>query len=591
MARFPFPVQGRSRLLLPLVALLALALVVSGVVVAVVERIGGDAKRLPAGSNTAEPAGIVPSGSPAPRQSNRPNLVVIETDDMRTDDLRWMPNVRHLVADEGLTFRNSFAPNPLCAPSRASLLTGQYSQNNGVFTVKPDNSFGAFDDSRTLATSLNAAGYNTAFLGKYLNGYGEQDSKVTGQPSFRYVPAGWTDWYGSVNRPANSGYPSGGTYNYYHALFNVNGRIDDTHKGQYQSRVEGRMATRLVKRYHRSAKPFFLYFAPIAPHFGLPVEKDDPTDVVWPDTGKREKMMTPARPKGVRGIFDQQIPRASGMPQDGGPAQRDVSRNPRPMRSLPELSAQERVAVRSLTRQRAETLFAFDKQVKRLVTTLKATGEYANTVLVFTSDNGYFLGEHRLRQGKIRAHEPSLRVPFLISGPGVPHGTRYDPVTTVDVTATLLDLAGATPPHPADGVSVVPSFRRDRGWTAPVLTEGTLADRVFARAAKRGNPLFRDARTTIGVRTPGWVYIRYNSGDGELYDLDRDPNELRNHYGQAAYAEVQATLDRVWLGLKDCAGASCRAPLPPSLQRSAALTQKLTDQQSAGVQRRYGYYR
>lgn len=590
MARFPLDLHGRRRFLLPLVGLLAVALVVAGVIVSVWGKVGTD-NRQPTGKNTAEPAELVPSGAPAPRPSRRPNLVTIVTDDMRTDDLRWMPNVRNLIEDEGLNFRNSFAPNPLCSPSRASLMTGQYPQNTGVFTVTDDNSFKAFDDRKTLGTSLNAAGYNTIFLGKYLNGYGKQRSKVTGKGSFRYVPPGWTDWYGAVDRPADSGYDAGGTYNYNHVIFNVNGTIDDSHEGQYQAGVEGRLASTLVRKYHRSAKPFFFYFAPVAPHFGLPNEKDDPTDVVWPDTGKHEPMKTPARPRSVRGIFDQQILRASGMPKNDGPSEQDVRDKPRPMRSLPELSAQERLAVRDVTRQRAEALFALDKQVKRLVHTLKATGEYKNTVVMFTSDNGYFLSEHRVRQGKIRAHEPSLRVPFVICGPGIPRGTRFDPITTEDVAATILQIAGAKPPHPADGSSMVPSFEADLGWKLPVLTEGTEGDKVFHRAASRRSPLFTDARTTIGVRTPRWKYIRYNDGDGELYDLDHDPNELRSHYGDGKYAKVQAELNRVWLAHKDCDGQACRDPLPVDLQRDPAQNQKMTDQQSRAVERRYGYYR
>ena len=118
---------------------------------------------------------------------------------------------------------------------------------------------------------------------------------------------------------------------------NRNGTIDDSHDGHYQTRVQGRIASRLVRSYHRSPKPFFLYWAPIAPHFGLPREPDDPV-ATWPDSGEAERIKTPARPPGVRGAFDSEILRASGMPQDGGPAERSVRDNPRPMDELPELS-------------------------------------------------------------------------------------------------------------------------------------------------------------------------------------------------------------------------------------------------------------
>jgi len=429
------------------------------------------------------------------------------------------------------------------------------------------------------------------FLGKYINGYGVQDSRVTGEPSFTYVPPGWTDWFGSVERPPGSGYDSGGTYSYYHVLYNHNGTIDDTHARRYQAGVEGDIETRLVRTYHRSRKPFFMYLAPIAPHFGAPREKGDPVDLRWPDTGRPEKMKTPARPKAVRGIFDDQVLRPAGMPADGGPSERDMSDKPPGMRDKAELGAAERVGVRSATRQRAETLFAYDRQIGRLVATLRATGEYRDTVLMFTSDNGYFLGEHRVRQGKIRAHEPSLRVPFLVTGPGIPRGQRFDPVTTDDVTATILDLARARPPHPPDGASLVPSFAADRGWRVPVLTEG-LEPTPGARDETRARSLgFDDARTTIGIRTPRYKYIRYDGGFGELYDLDRDPNEQRSVYGRPRYAAVQRLLHQVWLDHKDCRGPSCRRPMPDQLQRTPAENQAGTERQARGFERRFGHSR
>ena len=144
-------------------------------------------------------------------------------------------------------------------------------------------------------------------------------------------------------------------------------------------------------------------------------------------------------------MFDKQITRASGLPADGSESQKDVSGLPRPMRWLPPIDSKEKAAMLSLTRQRAEALFVLDQQIGKLVATLKKTGEYDNTVLMFTSDNGYFLGEHRMRQGKIWTHEPSMRVPFVVTGPGIPHGTRFDPISTEDIPATILDLGGRAP--------------------------------------------------------------------------------------------------------------------------------------------------
>jgi arylsulfatase A-like enzyme len=524
--------------------------------------------------------------------ATKPNIVTVMADDMRTDDLRFMPAVRRLLVGQGLTFRNSFSPYPLCCPARASFLTGRYAHNHHVFSHESPYGFQSFDDHATVATALQESGYQTGFVGKYLNGYGAERSLVTGGPSFRYVPSGWTDWYGAVERPAGSPYRSGGTYNYMHTIFNVNGRIDDSHKGQYQTGVLGRFARSLVQKYHRSPRPFFLWLSAVAPHFGRPYEKGDPVHVKR-GGGGFTRIATPARPKWVRGTLDRQIPRASGLPVNGGPSEADVSDKPRPMNTQPELSREERYAERNLTRQRAEALVVLDREVARLVAKLKQTGEYANTVFLFTSDNGYFLGEHRMRQGKIKPHEPSLRVPFVMAGRGIPHGERFDPITTPGITATIADLAGATArmPYPEDGLSVVPAIARDRGWTVPIVTEGLESGNMFPQEPALKAAGFRDARNTIGIRTPRYKYVRYSDGDAELYDLDRDPNELTSRIADPAYAAVRDELHRLWLDYEDCLGASCRAPMPENLRRTPLQDEVGTNTQSRGVEHRYGYWR
>jgi arylsulfatase A-like enzyme len=230
-------------------------------------------------------------------------------------------------------------------------------------------------------------------------------------------------------------------------------------------------------------------------------------------------------------------------------------------------------------------LFVLDLEVARLVDTLRDTGELEDTVLVFTSDNGYFLGEHRKRMGKKLPYEPSIRVPLVLAGPGVPPGTRYDPVKTPDLTATIVDLAGARAPHPADGTSLLWTIRNgDRGWSVPVVTEA-IADRATAggtrAAAKRG---FGDARTTIGLRTARYKLIRWASGAVELYDLENDPNELSNLARDAAYAEVRDRLTRLWWRYRDCVASECAAPLPALFRVDEQKTVRLTRQLRAGIQ-------
>ena len=256
---------------------------------------------------------------------------------------------------------------------------------------------------------------------------------------------------------------------------------------------------------------------------------------------------------------------------------------------MPPLSDAEIEAEARVTRQRAESLFVLDLEVARLVDTLRDTGELDDTVLLFTSDNGYFLGEHRKRMGKKLPYEPSIRVPLVLAGPGVPQGTRYDPVVTPDLTATIIDLAGARPPHPADGTSLRWNIRNgDRGWTAPVVTEA-IADRASAggtpAAAARG---FTDARTTIGLRTARYKLVRWASGVVELYDLERDPNELTNLVRDPAYAAVRTRLTRLWWRYADCVGAECTRPLPAGLRLDADAVADLTERQRAGIEARFG---
>ena len=525
----------------------------------------------------AAPAGACPSRLERPRELRQPNVVVVMADDMRADDLRFMPHVRRLIAARGLTFENSFSPYPLCCPARASFLTGQYAHNHGVLDNTSPYGFGGFDDSTTLATSLRAAGYRTAFVGKYLNDYGLVPSRVTGEPSATFVPAGWSDWHGLIQVP----YPVGaGTYHYFHPVLNNNGTVA-SYEGQYQTTLLGRIA-RDVVRDSAGDRPFFMYLSTLAPHDGLPREPDD-IDYVRRDNGTEAWFPTPARPAWVRGSADALVDRSPGMPVSGEP-EADVSDKPRSVQ-MPPLNAAEIEAEARVTRQRAESLFVLDLEVARLVDTLRDTGELDDTVLMFTSDNGYFLGEHRKRMGKKLPYEPSIRVPLVLAGPGVSPGTRYDPVKTPDLTATIVDLAGARAPHPADGTSLLWTIRNgDQGWSVPVVTEA-IADRATAggtpAAIQRG---FRDVRTTIGLRTARYKLIRWASGAVELYDLKNDPNELSNLARDAAYAEVRDRLSRLWWRYRDCVASECAVPLPALFRVDEQKTARMTRRLRAGIQ-------
>ncbi|RLV47582.1 DUF4976 domain-containing protein [Nocardioides mangrovicus] len=527
------------------------------------------------------------AGATAPLPAvRRPNLLVIEADDMRTDELRFMPNVRKLIAGRGVTFENSFAPYPLCCPSRASFLSGQYAHNHGVLSHEPPWGFHAFDDRTTIATVLQQAGYHTALVGKYLNGYAQQPTRA-GQDSRTYVPPGWTDWYaGSDHLYGNRSPYFGGTYNYTHYTQVINGRVVP-HPGDYSTNVNGRETRGRIRDYGKQKKPWFIWWTPTAPHFGRPHERDDPK----PTRNLRgflEHWETPARPGWVRGRFDREITHALGQPPYG-PAEADMSDKPALLRHVPEMDETEKRALTEVSRQRAEAEFVLDRQIGITMKTLQRTGQWDDTVVVFTSDNGYFLGEHRKRQGKILSHEPSLRVPLVMAGPGVPHARRYDPVTTIDLAPTLAQYAGTTMPR-TDGASFLPAVSNgDSGWTVPVVTEGRDEARRYRRDADEHlQPGFDDGLDTRGIRTARYKYTRYSTGEEELYDLKKDPLELDGLQNDPAYAEVKRKLVALWFDYIHCREAACDRPMPAEFRATPAQEKAITDDEIVRTNAYYG---
>lgn len=522
------------------------------------------------------------TAGPVVRAPGRPNIVVVMADDMRVDDLRFAPNVRRLVARKGVTFENSFSPFPLCCPARASFLTGLYSHNHKVYWHEKPYAYAAFDDSLTIATSLQQAGYQTGFIGKYVNRYGPDRSLVSGLPSYRYVPRGWSRWVAAIENPQREGI-HGGTYDYLDTPFNVDGTIDNRYRGRYQTNVIGDFSVDMVQRFTREPTPFFMYVNFVAPHHGSPSEPDDPAPY-RDESGHLQDYLTPARPDWVKGRFDEVIRRGAGMPRDGGPSEPDVSDKPAAMRRLEPIGPTARRALTTISRQRAEAVFVMDGEIGRLVRALKDNGEWARTWFVFTSDNGYFLGEHRKRQGKVLAYEPSLRVPLLMTGPGHRAGeSRYDSISTVDLTATLLDLAGAEPPRRPDGVSKLAVLRSgDRGWDVPIVTEAinTAGPRMSA---------WKGPRTSIGLRTARYSYTRYRNGQVELYDMVADPLQLSSVHADPDYRSVRTTLRAAWDDLRSCRGAACRMSGPEALSATAAQNREITVAYWRAVRNAYGW--
>jgi N-acetylglucosamine-6-sulfatase len=460
----------------------------------------------------------------APRPGEPTNVVLITADDMTASDLRWMPKTRALIGGAaGVSFADSVSPHPLCCPARAEMLTGQFAQNNGVRSNNsPYGGYGAMDHSETLPVWLNRAGYQTAFMGKYLNEYGFGNKHL--------VPPGWDSWHGTVTN----------TYDYYDFTVNANGRLR-RHDGDYQTDYYADLTENLVPRLASREQPFFLWQSHLAPHGACSTQL----------AGNPEGCWTPAVPSlTYDGFAEGVVP-----PQRDDPSynERNVSDKPRHIRTQAPMTLAEQQWLTETYQRRAESLRSVDDAVARTVDVLEDSGELDNTLLIFTSDNGYLLGQHRYG-GKILPYEPSLRVPLLMRGPSIPAGVRRPATTgTVDLAPTVLAAADARAGLPVDGRNLLPVARGTRpGW-------GTILIQGGPRTPAEGPQWFYR-----GVRTGRYTYAEYRqTGEVELYDRLRDPHQLHNVAGRAAYAAVQAELRRRLLALQDCAGTECRRDFGP----------------------------
>jgi arylsulfatase A-like enzyme len=502
--------------------------------------------------------------NPIVGKRTQPNIVVIMTDDARDDDLRFMPNVQRLIEQQGVRFINGFSPQPLCCPARASFVTGQYSHNHHVWSNADPWGFHALNDKQTIATWLKSAGYNTVMLGKYLNGYGMQTTHWGG-PSMRYVPPGWTDWRAAVEARLGHSPLSGGTYRYFDTTLNVNGTLQP-HQGRYQTFVFARQSMQIFREYARSPHPFFFWDSFVAPHHGMPHEADDPSPAVEAN-GNTKEFHTAARPRRIWGRFNSAVPHGPGWR-----GEQNVSDKPFYIRDLPPMNSADERAVTQITRERGESLSVVDHEVKKMVAVLKQTGELDNTYIVFLSDNGYFLGEHRMRQGKILPYEVSLRVPIMVRGPGIPKGqVRTDPFTLIDFAPTFLQMAGAPRAKIIDGVGMLNIAKHgDQGWNRGILTEtgpryvrdGISESDNFLRKKNGPSPL----RFTQGIRTRDYLYTEVATGWRELYDLRTDPGELTNLVHRKSKQKLVKELAHQLALLRNCKGLQCSRPLPPMLR-------------------------
>lgn len=473
--------------------------------------------------------------------ATRPNIVVVMTDDQDLASMAAMPRVQRLLAAEGTTFARHTVEFSLCCPSRATYLSGRLSHNSNVRgTNPPAGGYGNLDAAHTLPVWLQTAGYTTAHLGKYPNGYGMESHPLTGG-----VPPGWDEWRAGLG--STGGALDANVYLSYGYTLNEDGvpTTYGTRPDDYHDDVLTRHAVDFVQRAASAGRPFFLDLSYLNPHWESTDATTTPSveGVLSNRTG--ESLAAPPRP----------APRHAGMfagaevPRTPAFNEADVSDKPAFVRERAPLS-DELVARLDRWRQaRLESLQSVDEGVARIVAALDAAGVLEDTYIVFTSDNGWIEGQHRLVFTKVHAYEPSTRVPLVVRGPGVKRGREVrDWTSNVDVPATLLDVAGARPDRPLDGMSLARYF-------------ATPERRLHRAVLHQTGP---DAAGYAAVRAGDWKYVEYRTGERELYDLAADPEELANRASDPAAAGTTTALAALLARLTGCVGPSCVVTDVPS---------------------------
>lgn len=506
-------------------------------------------------------AGALRAGA-AEGASTQKNVVFILTDDMTATELAGMPNVESLIAGQGTSFNRAYVSFPLCCPSRATMISGQYMHNHGVHgNFPPNGGWPRFrsHESNDLPVWLHQDGYHNVHIGKYMNGYAAMDGSLP-------VPAGWDEWYGKVSEDA--------------LYFNYQ-LIEKTGEGatpritfygdqplDYQTDVFSHRAVDFVRDSAPANQPFLLNLWFNSPH-------------------------GPFNPA-PRDLF-----RLAGTPLPKLPAfnEKDVSDKPKWFRRQARKRlnrAQIKLIANERLRQQ-EQLLSVDESVGELVQQLRAQDMLDDTYIVFASDNGFFRGEHRIASGKYLPYDPASKVPLLIRGPGIPAGGVSDElVWNGDIAQTILQIAGGSEDPALDGRSLLPYAENPAlRSTRPVLLEGdTGPGGTGAESAQTSAARAREARVGVlgkkgvknleqepdaiksaantdsapafrSIRTDRYEYTIYANGQTEFYDMKRDPAQLNSLVRDRRYRYVRKWLYNALIPLSACVGPPCRVELGP----------------------------
>lgn len=440
----------------------------------------------------------------------RPNVVFVMTDDHAAHAIsaygsrvNATPQLDRL-AREGMLFRNAFVTNSICTPSRAAILTGLYSHKNGVPV------FNRFDGSQpTVAKLLQAAGYHTGIVGKWHLG-----SDPTGFDRWEILPG-----QGVYVDPV---------------LYTASG--ETTYRGRYVSDVITDLGIEFIRDRPRD-KPFFLMLHHKAPHRA------------WtPDEPHRREFAGREIPEPPT-LFDDYATRTDALRENRQRVADDLT--PNDLKQDPPAGLSGRDLVRFKYQRYMQDYLAcvqsVDDNLGRLLDFLKQSGLDADTIVVYTSDQGFFLGDHGMYDKRFM-YEASLRTPLLVRWPGVvrPGSQAAAMALNVDFAPTFLDAAGVAVPPSMQGRSLLPVLR----GAVPADWRTAMYYRYYH------DPGHHNTAAHYGVRTTTHKLIHYwKKGQRELFDLRSDPDELRNLYGQPGQetvtAELEATLARLRRELED----------------------------------------
>jgi N-acetylglucosamine-6-sulfatase len=438
----------------------------------------------------------------------RPNIILILTDDQPYHTVQYMPTVRDVLMKKGVNFENGYVTTPLCCPSRASILSGQYAHNHQVYTNRmPLGGAEKFDDSKSFAIWLQEAGYQTAYFGKYMNGY--EDITPIG-----YVPPGWDEWNAFLSNKVME--DEGNLHYYFNFSMSENSVIVNypESKNNFSADVLTRQALSFI---HDSREtPFFMFVAYYNPH----------SPFLWADQHDDQFH--------ARGELQAPPYRAPNFMED------DVSDKPLYLQMLHRPSVEK---IDESYRQILRSLLSVDDGVASILNALQKTGLSENTIMVYLSDNGLTVGNHRLGLAKNCAYDECVRIPFIIYAPDI-FAAHIDSrlIANIDLAPTFAELAGVPVPDDVDGTSLLPLLNnKDAAWRDAILIEHwPTEDGVGSKI-----PEF------YAVRTVEWKYVEYSTGETELFDLKDDPYELDNVTNSLEYTNIKAELKKKLDELKE----------------------------------------